>query len=871
MRMNATRSRARARVLVLALGAARVAASAPAHAQAAQAVPIVSKPAEAVPAPSKIDPPRLRSDSGATYPDVALGEKYARPTTVAVILEIDASGTVGKVTVESPQGHGFDEASVAAARKLVFEPAKREGVPVAARIRWKYVFTPPPPRLIGRATRQVTDRPVAGARVMVHAADGADHVAITADDGTWALSDLPPGAIRVAVTAEGLRPEVLDERLSPGEETRLVLRLTALADIPTSPSTVDDVEEVTVKGQRPPREVTKRTLTMDEIDHIPGTNGDALRSLQNLPGVARPPPFSGLLVVRGSAPQDTNIYIDGTNIPIVYHFGGLSSVVPTEVLDKIDFYPGNYSAQYGRGMGGIVDVGIRDPRKDDRYHGMAQVDLIDMRLMAEGPIAQGWSFMVAGRRSWFDLWLTPILDRAGGTSVVPRYYDYQVMVQKDFDKHSSFRLLFMGSDDELSIVQPPSATGSPTLAAGISDSTRFWRLQARYQNRVTDRTDVRVTAAAGQDVQELGFGTNFTRNETTPISLRAEVSQKVAPGVVANGGLDMIYEPYSLSLRFPPRNRPGIPSNGPGVNAALESDQSGSLFLPGAYTEWELSPWKGSRVVPGLRADYDSATKGWDVAPRVNVRQELTNDFPRTTLKGGVGLYYQPPQPLETDPVFGQTGLSSNRSVAYDVGFEQDFTRQIDLSTDVFYKSLDRLVVQGAGNSGDGVAYGVEWLLKYKPDDHFFGWIAYTLSRSERRELPTEALRLFQYDQTHILTLIGSYKLGRGWQLGGRCRLVSGNLYTPSTYGAFDATAGSSLSVSGAPLYSARLPLFEQLDVRMDKVWTFASWKLTSYLDVQNIYNRANAEGVSYNYNSTRSTYVTGLPLLPSLGIRAEF
>jgi hypothetical protein len=292
--------------------------------------------------------------------------------------------------------------------------------------------------------------------------------------------------------------------------------------------------------------------------------------------------------------------------------------------------------------------------------------------------------------------------------------------------------------------------------------------------------------------------------------------------------------------------------------------------LPGAYTEWEIVPVRGTRIVPGLRADYDNATKGWDVAPRINARQDLTRAFPRTTLKGGVGVFYQPPAPLQTDPVFGQSGLSSNRSVHYDVGFEQELSHQIDVSTDVFYKALDRLVTTGAGNSGDGFAYGAEWLVRYKPDARFFGWIAYTLSRSERRDLPTQEYRLFQYDQTHILTALGSYKLGHGWQLGARFRLVSGNLYTPVTYGPYDATVGTQLAVQDNPPFGARLPLFEQLDLRVDKTWEFAKWKLTVYLDVQNVYNRANPEGVTYNYNSTQSTYISGLPLLPSLGVRGE-
>jgi outer membrane receptor protein involved in Fe transport len=85
-------------------------------------------------------------------------------------------------------------------------------------------------------------------------------------------------------------------------------------------------------------------------------------------------------------------------VPIIYHFGGLSSVVPTEMLEKIDFYPGNFSSEYGRAMGGIVDVGLRSPREDGKYHGVAQLDLIDGRLVVEGPIpfVKNWSAELGG-------------------------------------------------------------------------------------------------------------------------------------------------------------------------------------------------------------------------------------------------------------------------------------------------------------------------------------------------------------------------------------------------------------------------------------------------------------------------------------------
>jgi hypothetical protein len=100
---------------------------------------------------------------------------------------------------------------------------------------------------------------------------------------------------------------------------------------------------------------------------------------------------------------------------------------------------------------------------------------------------------------------------------------------------------------------------------------------------------------------------------------------------------------------------------------------------------------------------------------------------------------------------------------------------------------------------------------------------------------------------------------------------VSGNLYTPSAEGALDATTGANQAAALYPPYGARLPAFHQLDVRVDKTWTYPRWKLTFYADVQNVYISKNPEGVTYNYNFTQSGYVNGLPILPSLGLRGEF
>ena len=55
------------------------------------------------------------------------------------------------------------------------------------------------------------------------------------------------------------------------------------------------------------------------------------------------------------------------------------------------------------------------------------------------------------------------------------------------------------------------------------------------------------------------------------------------------------------------------------------------------------------------------------------------------------------------------------------------------------------------------------------------------------------------------------------------------------------------------------------------KRWKFSSWQLSAYLDIQNVYNHANREGLQYNFNFTTRQYVSGLPILPSIGLRGEF
>jgi TonB family protein len=773
-------------------------------------------------------PPSLTAPVVPEYPESkrASGESAS----VLLALELDASGRVSRATVLESAGPEFDAAALSAAERLVFTPATKDGEAVPARIAFRFDFA----------------------------------------------LEAPPAARNAAPTRTPETPAQPAPSFLP--ETGSTPAAAAPATI--APTAVEAID-IDVTGERPPREPTQRTLEAEEIRTLPGTNGDALRSVTNMPGVARPPGLAGMLVVRGSAPEDTQVFVDGITVPIVYHFGGVSSVVPSEMLERIDFYPGNFSPEYGRAMGGIVDVGLRSPRKD-RLGGLLQVDLLDGRVLAEGPVGSSTRFLVGARRSWVDSWLGPVLRQTGaGVTAAPVYYDYQAMIEQDLSRNTTLRLVGYGSDDHMALSINTPDPGDP-MGGDLSLRTAFLRGQAELDSRVSDAVRLNSSVAVGRDLQRQVFGSLSLDLDFLSVHGRSDARMRLGRAVTAVAGLDIIWTHYDAGWRLPVMNFATGDTSGPIFGRPpTEVSASSAVLDPGAYAMLELTPTPALKVLPGVRVDYGGGTKRWTADPRLGVRYDINPGPRRTTLKGGIGLFHQPPPPYASIKPFGNDGVRSPSAVHYSLGVEQAFTRALELSVEGFYKDLDDLVVgtpdpeAGAtglhfDNVGTGRSYGAEWLLRLKPEGSLYGWVAYTLSRSERRDGPGQPEVRYTYDQTHVLTALGSYKLGRGWQVGARFRYVTGNPYTPVVGGVMDYDAGSYAAVDQTPANSSRLPAFHQLDLRVDKTWNFEAWRLTAYLDVQNAYNRRNVEAMTYNYNYSKSSSVSGLPILPIIGIKGE-
>jgi TonB family protein len=832
--------------------------------------------AEPEPAAAALTPPKLVGFAEAEYP------AQATPSTVPVEVELEllisAEGQVTEAKATSPIASPFEVAAMVAARKFTFEPALRGDKPIPARIRYRYVFAPPPPPapttgvLEGRVLTQ-DERPVVGAKLEISEGELA-RTAITGADGTFRLDELPAGAYRVTIAAAELLGFSGEETVTAGEATSLTVRLA-----PTVSKKAQEASEAlefgaTATVQAPPREVTKRTLPAEELNRVAGTRGDALRAIELMPGVARPPVGMGLVIIRGSAPTDSEVYLEGAAVPRLYHFGGLTSFVQGRLLDRIDMYPGNFSARFGRKLGGVVDVAVRDP-KSDGLHAMLDINVIDASALVEGPVTEKLSVAAAFRRSYIDAWFGPLANSADlAVSAAPVYYDYQAMATWRPREQDKVRVMFYGSTDNFKMILKKPLDGDAAIRGNMKMSTGFHRMQVQWLHQYGERVEQEISVTSGPLLSDQGIGEALKLDikgcETTA---RAEWRIRLGERVRLLAGVDSVFTYGDIEFTGPQLPAfEGDPSqNSPLAGRELRRlSYSAWIARPAGYVELSVQATKDWQVVAGLRADYYDEIERGTLDPRLVTRYQLR---PGTTLKAGAGSFSQGPEIAQSLPEIGNPNLKPSHSQHYSLGMEQTWG-PLAMSVEGFYKRLDNLIVSSQGtdvpveNGGRGRIWGAELSLKSRLGQRGFAFLSYTFSRSRRNDYGI-SWRRFDYDQPHILTLSGSYRLGYGFELGSTFRTISGNPYTPVVSRIYDADYDMYRPVYGQ-VNSARNPAFHQMDVRLERVWKRSWGSVAAYLDVQNAYNRRNPEGRFYNYDYTRDRTVPGLPIIPSLGVRGE-
>jgi TonB family protein len=645
--------------------------------------------------------------------------------------------------------------------------------------------------------------------------------------------------------------------------------------------------ESVTQAKRQHTEVQRKTLQAEEIEILPGTQGDPLKVVQNLPGIARTPLNTGFFIVRGSAPEDSRVYLDGHRIPLLYHFGGLTATINADIAQSIDLIPGGFSVAYGRSMGGIIQVNTREGQA--RWHGYLDVDLIDVGFFLEGPLWPGATIMISARRSHLDVFLNLILPEipAFDLTVAPRYYDYQVKLDWKISQRHHLSIMFFGADDWISFLRDVPISRAE-FRGEFSFYTNFHRILTRWRFAIHPNLTNDLSIHAGIRVSDAQGGTAIGFADTTWIvTLRDELQWQILPQILTlRTGLDLRLQNVSIALRVPsniPRfgDAPGTQGADP-LKDIIEFSGNTWIAEPAAFLELNWQILASVQAIAGLRFDYYTASDAYTFNPRLNLL--WNTPWQPLSIQASVGLFSQPPQFQESSAEFGNPDIKPQHSIHYTTGFNYRWTPYLNTEITFFYKQMFDLIVRSdktvmrdgkevserLHNAGTGQAYGVEFMLRHRPHRQFFGWISYTLSRSERQNAPDQDPILFNFDQTHILTVLGAYKIGWGLTASARFRLVSGNPTTPLRGGIYDADAGRYIPIPGIQ-YSTRNPLFHQLDLRVDYELTFNTWKLMFYLDVQNVYNYANQEGTINNYDYSQQAPLTGVPIFPSFGIKGQF
>ena len=396
--------------------------------------------------------------------------------------------------------------------------------------------------------------------------------------------------------------------------------------------------------------------------------------------------------MRGSAPGGTQKFVDGTFVPNIYHFGGLSSVVPTEMIEAIDFYPGNFSAKYGRATGGIVDVRLREMQHDGEYHGLAQVDMIDARVMARGPVPglRGWDLPDRRRRSYVDAWIGPLLEGGVGVRTAPVYYDWQAFVETKPTPRSTFRIGVFGSDDRLSFVFKDASVQDPGMGSSLSTRTRMLRFQTLYRNTISQALSISASASIGTDGERIALRTDaHLWRLPARVRARQRLPTRLTPGLTVRAGPDILYYHVRADIRTTQPPDPGQPAPGPysqPASALLRREtQNGSQpagvrrARVGARRECPAPRWRPRRLLQshGPPRREPSPQRSLRSAPRVSAHHAQGRASACSTSRH---------EPVEVVEPYGTPNLLSDRAVHYSAGFEQELSREVEVSVEGFYK-----------------------------------------------------------------------------------------------------------------------------------------------------------------------------------------
>ncbi len=715
----------------------------------------------------------------------------------------------------------------------------------------------------GTVSRQDTGAPLADAEVrLIQTAQRQT----TDENGRFVFTDIPEGTYTLAVSV-------------PESQMTMRTTVTVIAGETVKPEINVDMETYQLEGvevtdKRDAKTVSKKSLGSKELTRLPGTGGDVLRALPALPGIGVANDFSGALYIRGGSDEDNLYYFDRVPFGYPYHFGGLVSSVSSEIIDRIDVYAGGYGAEFGIDSQAVIDIYSQDSSRGG-LHGKFNLNLLYSEGVLQGDIGDNGYWYAAGRRSYIDLFVDSLSFDTGAITAFPRFWDYQLKGGYDLgDKHQLSVNLF-ASGDRFAFRQEGEDVDEE-FRGDAQFQSGFNGAGIHLRSLLSDRLTSFLSLTRSDLLFNFDVGDAFSLNLDAPsYVLREDLTFNVTPEHQLESGLVLALQPGKVTGTFS-----RIPDEGEDdYDIRFEERQKVDEYVRGQRVEgylqdrFALMPMLS--VVFGMRFDYFNRIDELSIQPRGSILVELPN---RSELQFSYGVYNQSPQPWLLSSSIGNPELNASEASHYIVELTQELSSDTEIKMAGYYKDLNGLVTSdGEGshlNQGLGYAQGAEIFLRHRIGERFFGWVSYAYALSMRRDRPEEPYRLYSFDQAHVATFVASYNLSPTWEIGAKWQYRTGNPYTPITgaTSGIDPRNGKAIWIpTYAETNSDRLPPYHRLDLRVSKTFKFSGWQLGVFLELLNAYNRANL--LQYNYSADYKTKepLNQFPLIPYLGVSAEF
>ena len=688
--------------------------------------------------------------------------------------------------------------------------------------------------------------------------------ASTDANGNFLITQVPPGIYRLQASFLGYKTELTPEyrvnHVTPYVQIELEEENASLNEVVVTASPFQKVPE---------SPVSLRVIGLQEIEKAPGANRDISKVVQNYPGVAFSPiGYRNDLIVRGGGPSENRFYLDGVEIPNINHFstqgasGGPVGLIDADLIRSVKFYSGAFPADKGNALSSVLDFSLRDGDME-RNSLKATLGASEVSLSSNGHIGNKTSYLVSVRQSYLQA-LFKIL----GLPFLPAYTDASFKIKTRFDSHNELTLLGLGGIDRMKLnlgIEGEDAEYMLSYLPEINQETyTVGGVYRHYSQRHVQSIVLSQSYLNNRNVKYRDNDESSEENLTLRLGsieqetkLRMENTSSWSVWKV-KAGFDLNYSRYKSN-----EYRKVF------ANALREYDYHTdlSLWRWGMFASVDYAaPDKSFTASMGVRTDgnnySDKMKELWrQLSPRLSVSYRLIEGL---TLSGHVGLYYQ--LPSYTALGFkGEEGEYVNRHLDYisvsqeSLGLSWTPNENMELSVEGFYKlyghmpfSLsDQIPLSCKGNDygtignealsseAKGRSYGVELMFKWLLTQKLNLSSSLTIFKSEFKDGEQGSYVPSAWDNRFILNMSGTYNLPKHWSLGAKVSCIGGSPYTP--YDVEKSSLVEAWNVQGRAYYDysrynqERLPVFGQLDVRVDKTFYLKKCMLGFYLDIQNI------------------------------------